>query len=146
MIPDELVHLAGALLAVALARGLAAFTAALAVTTLAKSLSSETKHLVWLSVVAGFLLIPLAWLLLPGVRLGAWIPVEPSAGYRLAAAPALSRTEYVGLVQSVREQAVLGRLPQPRYLGTVALALQHPLLVRAGEAGDHGAGRIHGLG
>ncbi len=90
MIPDRLVHLLAALLAVALVRGLVVFAAAWAATAFLKRLSSETRHLIWLGVIASFLLIPLAWLVLPHVRVGVWIPLAPTAAYRLAAAPAPS--------------------------------------------------------
>ncbi len=91
-------HLAGALLAVTLVRGMAVFLAALAVTGLVRRLSAETRHLIWLGVITGFLLIPLAWLLLPPIRIGAAIALGPAAPLRLAAAPVLSAGEYARLV------------------------------------------------
>lgn len=111
MIPESTVNQLSALLAVVLVRGLAVFAAAYAVTPLARSLSSETKHLICLGVIISFLLIPLAWMALPSVRLGSWVPVEPLSRYRLAAAPALSRAEYMRLIERAREQAILGWRP-----------------------------------
>jgi hypothetical protein len=52
--------------------------AAFAATTLVRRLSSEARHLIWLGVIAAFLLIPLAWLAAPAVRIGA-IPLAPAA-------------------------------------------------------------------
>jgi beta-lactamase regulating signal transducer with metallopeptidase domain len=94
-----------------------------AVTTLARNLSSEAKHLIWMGVIASFLLIPLAWLLLPPLRLGAGIAVEPGSTLRLAAAPVLSRGEYVQLVERAREQALLARQSPILQLLGVPLAL-----------------------
>ncbi len=90
-------HLLGALLAVTLVRGLAVFLVALAVTSLARKLAGETRHLIWLGVIASFMLTPLAWLLLPAIRIGAQIPATPVIPLRLAAAPVLSAAEYVRL-------------------------------------------------
>jgi hypothetical protein len=80
--------------ATALVRGMAVFLAALAVTGLVRRLCTETRHLIWLGAIASFLLIPLAWLLLPPIRIGAVISLEPAAPLKLAAAPALSAGEY----------------------------------------------------
>ena len=116
-------HLADALLAVTLVRGLAVFLVALAVTSLVKKLSSETRHVIWLGVIIGFLLVPLAWLELPAIRIGARILLEPAAPYRLAVAPVLSRGDYVLLIERAREQASLVTRPQVNQLGSVSLAL-----------------------
>jgi len=104
-------HVAGALLVVTLGRGLPVFIAALAVTALVKKLSGETRHVIWLGVILSFLLIPLAWLLLPGVRLNPWIAIHPASALRLVAAPALSRGGFVMLVEQSRKQVAL--LPAP---------------------------------
>ena len=78
---ERWLHLAGALLAVTLVRGLAVFIAALAVTSLMRRLTSESRNVIWLGVILAFLLIPLVWLLFPGVQVGVRIPLEPAAAY-----------------------------------------------------------------
>ncbi len=129
MILERLFHLSSAMLAVALMRGLAVLAAGYAVTALAKNLSSETRHMIWLGVIGSFLLIPLTWLLLPPLRIGVWIPVEPASAYRLAAAPVLSRSEYVRLVDRAREQAILAQQSPLLHLHGVPLALVSAWLV-----------------
>lgn len=62
MIPEPLANLLGAAVSLTLARGTIVFGAALAVTAAARKLHSEIRHLVWLGVIASFLLVPLAWL------------------------------------------------------------------------------------
>jgi len=118
-------HLVGALLAVTLVRGLAVFLVALAVTSLARKLAGETRHLIWLGVIGSFLLIPLAWLLLPAIRIGARIPPVPTVPLRLAAAPMLSAREYVRLVgQTGMSPAAAVSAPQALSLsGAIALSL-----------------------
>jgi hypothetical protein len=123
MILERLFHLSSALLAVALLRGLAVLAAGYAVTALARNLSSEARHMIWLGVIASFILIPLAWLLLPQLRLGAGIPIEPASVYRLAAGQVLSRSEYVRLVDRAREQALLAQQSPILQLHGVPLAL-----------------------
>jgi beta-lactamase regulating signal transducer with metallopeptidase domain len=123
MILERLFHLSSAVLMVALMRGLAVLAAGYAVTALAKNLSSETRHMIWLGVIGSFILIPLTWLLLPPLRIGAWIPVEPASAFRLAAAPVLSRSEYVRLVDRAREQALLAQQSPLLHLHSVPLAL-----------------------
>jgi beta-lactamase regulating signal transducer with metallopeptidase domain len=114
MILARWLHLAGPLLLVTLGRGSAAFLAALAVVVLAKKLSSETRHLVWLGVIVGFLLIPAAWTMLPAVRIGSRIPLPPSAPLRLAAAPVLSRADYELLLERARQASPAPRVrPEP---------------------------------
>lgn len=102
-------QLLGALAAVTLARGLLVFLAALAATTLVKRLSAEARHLIWLGVIAGFVLIPMGWLFLPVVRTGIGIPLETTASYRLAAAPALSGGQYARMVEAAVIRAALAR-------------------------------------
>ena len=123
MIFERCLHLVGALLAVTLVRGLAVFLAAFAVMSLVKRLGSETRHVIWLGVITSFVLIPLAWLALPAVRIGAGILLEPAAPYRLAAAPALSRADYELLIQRAREQASLVPQLEVPLLRRVTLAL-----------------------
>jgi beta-lactamase regulating signal transducer with metallopeptidase domain len=123
MMLERLFHLSSAVLAVALLRGLAVLAVGYAVTALARNMSSETRHLIWLGVIGSFLLIPLAWLLLPPLRLGAGFVVEPGSTLRLAAAPVLSRGEYVGLVERAREQALLARQSPILQLHGVPLVL-----------------------
>jgi hypothetical protein len=60
MILDSL-NLLWAALAAGLVRGMALFLFAAAITGLWKGLPSEARHLVWLSVIFSFLLLPLAW-------------------------------------------------------------------------------------
>ena len=123
MIVERWLHLAGALLAVTLVRGMAVFLLALAVTTLAKKLSGETRHLIWLGVIASFVLIPLAWLLMPAIRIGGRIALAPAVPLRLAAAPVLSAGEYVRLVgQTGRPPAAVGN-PPPSLSLSAAIAL-----------------------
>lgn len=123
MILERLFHLSSAVLAVTLMRGLAVLAAAYAVTALARNLSSEARHMIWLGVIGSFLLIPLAWLLLPPLRIGAGIAVEPASVFRLAAAPVLSRGEYVRLADLARKQAMLAQQSPILYLHGVPLAL-----------------------
>ena len=161
MILERLFHLSSAVLAVTVLRGLAVLAAGYSVTALVKNLSSETRHLIWLGVIASFILIPLTWLLLPPLRIGAWIPVQPASAFRLAAAPMLSRSEYVLLVDRAREQALLARQsPLLRLHGiplalvsvwlagvlalTVRLLLARRRLRRLAAEG-HGSGRLQAL-
>ena len=161
MILERLFHLSSAVLAVTVLRGLAVLAAGYSVTALVKNLSSETRHLIWLGVIASFILIPLTWLLLPPLRIGAWIPVQPASAFRLAAAPMLSRSEYVLLVDRAREQALLARQsPLLRLHGiplalvsvwlvgvlalTVRLLLARRRLQRLAAEG-HGSGRLQAL-
>jgi beta-lactamase regulating signal transducer with metallopeptidase domain len=123
MMLERLFHLSSAVLAVALLRGLAVLAAGYAVTALAKRLSSEAKHLIWLGVIASFLLIPLAWLLLPPLRLGAGIAVEPGSALRLAAAPMMSGKDYALLVDKGMEYAALAGTQRPLPYGLTSLAL-----------------------
>ncbi len=118
-------HLAGALLAVTLVRGLAVFLVAWAVTRLARKLAGETRHLIWLGVIASFLLIPLAWLLLPPIHIGAVIPLAPAAPLRLAAAPVLSGGQYARLVGQTGLPAAeaVSAPPALSLSGAVALCL-----------------------
>jgi beta-lactamase regulating signal transducer with metallopeptidase domain len=94
MIYERWAQLLGAALVVALVRGLALLLAAYAVTALFKRLSGEARHLIWLGVIAGVLLIPLAWLALPAVHTAVRIPLAPAAPHRLLAAAVLSAGEY----------------------------------------------------
>ncbi len=123
MILERLFHLSSALLAVALLRGLAVLAAGYAVTALAKNLASEAKHLIWLGVITSFLLIPLAWLLMPPLRLGAGIAVEPGSTLRLAAAPVLSGRDYALLVDKGMEYAALAGTRRLLPYGLTSLAL-----------------------
>jgi len=100
-------------------------------------MSERSPHLVG----ASFLLIPLAWLRLPAVRIGPWIQLESVAANRLLAALVLSRAEYLRFAGGAREYAVLARQPQTPHLriiipalsfawlaGILALADQHSAL------------------
>jgi len=109
MIPESVTHLIAAAASVTLVRGTLVFLAAVAVSALVKKLSGEIRHLVWLGVVASFLLIPLAWLALPSIDLG--IPRAQAANLGLAAAPALSRVEYARLLERTSVAAVLTLRP-----------------------------------
>ncbi|MGA2766240.1 MAG: M56 family metallopeptidase [Spirochaetia bacterium] len=109
MIPESLGHLLSAMASVTLVRGTLVFCAACAVMAVAKRLSSEVRHLVWVGVVASFLLIPLAWLVLPAVDVG--IPRGPAAHLGLAAAPALSRVEYARVVERTSIEGILTLRP-----------------------------------
>jgi beta-lactamase regulating signal transducer with metallopeptidase domain len=101
--------LLGALLAATVVRGMTVFLTALAVTVLARRWSSEARHLVWLGVIASFVLIPLAWLLLPSIRIGVVIRAAQAAPVRLAAAPLLCAGEYARLVGPAPVAAALAR-------------------------------------
>jgi beta-lactamase regulating signal transducer with metallopeptidase domain len=109
MILDRFIHVLGALLAVNLTKGLAVFLAAWMVTVVARRLRAEARHLIWFMVICSFLLLPLAWLALPAFQIGQRIPVEPGSAFRLAAAPALSRSDYMRLVDKSIEYATLAR-------------------------------------
>jgi bla regulator protein blaR1 len=115
MIFARVLHLAGAALTVTLVRGLVVFLAALAVTSLWRKLSAESRHLVWLGVIAGFLLIPLAWLALPAVHIGVRIPILPAAANQLAAAPALSYAQYAQLVDGAATHASMAGQSVPLF-------------------------------
>ncbi len=113
MILDRFLHVLGALLAVNLSKGLAVFLAACAVTVVARRLSAEARHLIWFMVICSFLLLPMAWLAVPAIQIGQRIPVEPGSALRMAAAPALSRSEYMRLVDKSIEYAALARQGAP---------------------------------
>lgn len=98
-------HLLAAVLAVTLARGLIVFLVAWCLTQVAKKMPGEFRYAVWMGVIGGFVLIPLAWLLLPPIRLNAWIRIQPASSYRLAAAVVLSRSDYALLIEKARQQA-----------------------------------------
>jgi beta-lactamase regulating signal transducer with metallopeptidase domain len=102
---ERVMNLAGAALTVTLVRGLVVFLAAFTVMSLWRKLAAESRHLVWLGVIAGFLLIPLAWLALPAVHVGVRIPILPAAANKLAAAPALSFAQYAQLVDRAATHA-----------------------------------------
>jgi beta-lactamase regulating signal transducer with metallopeptidase domain len=158
---DRVLQLLGALLAASLARGLAVLAAAFAVTTVVKRFSRESRHLVWFVTLAVFLLIPLAWLLLPPLPIDGVIPVQPGSGYRLATAPVLSGTEYARLVDRSLEQAALAReTPAPLgrgvplvlaavwVVGVLALAVRAVfgwLMVRRLAAGAGASRRLQAL-
>ena len=114
MILDRFIHVLGALLAVNLTKGLAVFLAAWMVTVVARRLSAEARHLIWLAVICSFLLLPLAWLALPAFQIGQRIPMEPGSALKLAAAPVLSRSDYMRLVDKSIEYATLARQGAPR--------------------------------
>jgi beta-lactamase regulating signal transducer with metallopeptidase domain len=99
VIADGAARFLGALATVTVVRGALVFVAAYAVVTLGRRLRPEARHIVWFAVLAGFLLIPLAWLVLPAVHVGPWIPRAPAADLGVAAAPALSRAEYARLIE-----------------------------------------------
>jgi beta-lactamase regulating signal transducer with metallopeptidase domain len=123
MILERWLNLLGAALAVTLVRGLVVFLVAFAVMGWCRKLSAEVRHLVWLGVIASFVLIPLAWLALPAIQIGARIPLMPMAPYRLAAAPVLSAGEYVQLVdRAVMQASAAGQAP-PAFLRVFFLTL-----------------------
>lgn len=114
------------LLAVLAARGLLVFLAAYAVTALARGLSSEARHLIWLGVIGSFAVFPLAWLMLPPLEVAAWIPrlpLEPGGAYGIGLAPVISHDEYLRLAQQVRGLAHSGAQPQTALRAGGMLAL-----------------------
>ncbi len=119
----RLLHLLGAALVVAMARGLLPLLAAFFVTALVKRLSSEARHLIWLGVIVSFLLIPLSWLALPALRVSLPVPLPPAAGHLLFAAPLLSFRDYSQVVdQTSIRMSLPGYLP-PGLPGRASLAL-----------------------
>ncbi len=126
---ERSLHLLGASLVVALARGLALFLMAYALTALVKRMSGEARHLIWLGVTVAFLLIPLAWLLLPSIHVGALIPRPPAALHRLVAAPLLSAREFSGLVEQASGRVATAGLPAPILSKPIWLALPAAWLV-----------------
>ncbi len=122
MILDSL-NLLWAALAAGLMRGMALFLFAAAITGLWKRLPSEARHLVWLSVIFSFLLLPLAWLAFPTVALGPRFPVQAGTAFRLATAPVLSRNAYAGLVDTTVQYATLTRHSPPFLLHGLSIGL-----------------------
>jgi beta-lactamase regulating signal transducer with metallopeptidase domain len=118
----ETAQFLGALFSVAIVRGTLIFCVAFAVTTLARKLPSEARHLIWLGVIAGFVLIPLAWLALPSLPVDLGIPRGSTADWRLLAAPALSRAEYSRVIERTSVDAVL-TLRGPSFAGWIPAAL-----------------------
>jgi beta-lactamase regulating signal transducer with metallopeptidase domain len=110
-------------LAVALIRGAVVYLLAVAATALGMRLSSQARHLIWLGVVASFLLLPLCWLALPALRVGGWVRPEAAATYGIAAAPLIAREEYVRFAHGAREGARSGGLSLAGYLRLLAPAL-----------------------
>ncbi|MBN1838136.1 MAG: hypothetical protein JW820_19925 [Spirochaetales bacterium] len=106
-----------------LGRGLLVFAAAWAVTGLARRLSSETRHLIWMGAIGSFVIIPVAWLTLPPLHFGSWFPAEPRVFYSIAVAPAVSHQEYLRLAQEARDQALWSGMPHPGAFGGLALPL-----------------------
>ncbi len=119
MTPDAVARSLGALAAVTLVRGALVFLGAYAAMLVARRLRAEARHLVWLAVLATLLLIPLAWLALPGINVGPWIPRAPASGMGVAAASALSRAEYAQLVE--RTVADTSRALRPHPLPVAAI-------------------------
>lgn len=117
--PEGLVRSLGALAAVTLVRGSVAFAVVFLAMLAARSARAEARHAVWLSAFVGFLLIPLAWVALPGIPLGPWLPRIPFSDLGAAAAPVLSRTEYAHLVE--RTIVDTSRAMQPGRMPTAAL-------------------------
>lgn len=113
----------GAALVVALVRGTLAFLLAFSATALVRKLSHETRHLIWLGVVVSFLIIPLAWLTLPALRVGRWIQLEEAAAHRTMAVPLLARQEYLRFADGAREYARLTRQQLPPHLRLLPPAL-----------------------
>ena len=125
MIPEELGNLLGAAVSVAVVRGTLVFCAALVVVALARGLAPEARHLVWLGVIASFMLIPVAWLVLPAVPIASGIPRGPAADWRLAVAPVLSRVEYTQAIERTSVESVLtlrGAALLPRLLPIVLVS------------------------
>lgn len=120
---ERWVNLLEGALAVALVRGTIVFLLAFAATSLARKPSCQTRHLVWLGVVASFLLLPLAWLVLPALRVGGWIQIEEAAAHRIVAVAILTRQEYVRFADGAREYARLTRQSLPMRLRVLTPAL-----------------------
>ncbi len=118
----ETAQFLGALLSVAMVRGTLVFCAAFVVASLAKRLPTEARHLLWLGVIAGFVLIPLAWLVLPSLPVDLGIPRGRAADWRLVAAPALSRAEYTRVIERTSVEAIL-TLRSPPLAGWIPAAL-----------------------
>jgi len=108
---------------VTLVRGTIVFLLAFAATALARKLSSEARHLIWLGVIAGFLLLPLAWLALPALRVGGWIRLEAAAAHRTVVAPLLARQEYLRFADGAREYGRLTGQSLPTHLRILPPAL-----------------------
>lgn len=123
MIPEELASLLGSAASVALVRGTIVFFAALTVISLARKLPVEARHILWLGVIASFLLIPLAWLALPALQVGPGIPRGEAADWQLAAAPALSRVELTQLIERTRIEPILTLEGPALYLRLLPLTL-----------------------
>lgn len=107
------IHLLGAVLAVNLVKGLPVVAAAFVIMHLVKRMNSETRHLIWFWVICSFVLLPLAWFLVPPVQVGAVIPEESATAYRVAVSPVLSREAYVELVEKWRRIEALRQPGQP---------------------------------
>ena len=107
MIPEEIANFLGAAVTVAVVRGTIIFGAALAAVSLARKLAPEARHLVWLGVIAAFVLVPLAWLGLPALPLDSGIPRRPAADLRLAVAPLVSRVEYTQAIERTSIDSIL---------------------------------------
>jgi hypothetical protein len=122
MIPEGTAQFLGPLLSVAIVRGTLVFCAAYAVASLAKRLPAEARHLLWLGVIAGFVLIPLAWIVLPSLPVDLGIPRGRAADWRLLAAPALSRGEYTRVIERTSVEAIL-TLRSPSLSGWIPAAL-----------------------
>lgn len=106
---------------VILVRGTLVFCAAFLATVAAKRLPSESRHLLWLGVIAGFLLIPLAWFALPSVDLR--IQRGSAANLHLPVAPVLSRLEYARVIQRTSVDAILTLQPAARHMSWMPAAL-----------------------
>jgi beta-lactamase regulating signal transducer with metallopeptidase domain len=119
MVPDRLVQSLGAVATVTLVRGALVFAVAVGATLLAHRMRPEARHIVWFAVLASFLLIPLGWLVLPGIPVGSWLPRASASGLGVAAAPALSRAEYARLVE--RTVAETTRALNPHQPPTLAI-------------------------
>ena len=110
-------------LTVSLVRGTIVFLLGFAATTLARRLSSQTRHVIWLGVVASFLLLPLSWLALPALRIEGWIRLEAAAAHRVVAVPLLARQEYARFAEGAREYAHLTGQSLPMHLRILPPAL-----------------------
>lgn len=146
--PDGIVNLLGAIVSVTLVRGSLVFVAACTVLALAKKLSGESRHLVWLGVTASFIFIPLAWLLLPAFHVGSLIPRGPAADWGIAAAPALSRAEYAQLIERTSVETSRALRANPLPVGAICAGLVSAwaagVLLLCGRLAA-GTARIHGL-
>jgi beta-lactamase regulating signal transducer with metallopeptidase domain len=120
---ERWVRLLEGALAVALVRGTIVYLLAFAANSLGRKLSSQTRHLIWLGVIAAFLLLPLCWLTLPALRVGGWIRLEKAASHWVATVPLLARQEYMRLADGAWKYSRLTGRTLPTHLRLLPLSL-----------------------